>query len=136
MRTGVARIAIQRVCQGWGSNPSAGGFFWRYKGGSELPWAVRGKSCCKAVEQISVETGEVLAQFASLSEAKKGGREHQHPGAERLGARECRRVVLALEGVSECSKGAREGWLARAAADGQRKAGAARVRDSDEGRGE
>lgn len=70
-KTKVARVAIKMVCEGKGIDPDAGGFFWRFKGDPQLPWATRTNAQFKPVEQLSFETNEVIAEFVSVAEAKK-----------------------------------------------------------------
>mmetsp|Transcript_22545 Transcript_22545/g.62654 ORF Transcript_22545/g.62654 Transcript_22545/m.62654 type:complete len:838 (+) Transcript_22545:42-2555(+) len=63
---GVKGLTIQAVCKG--DNRSSGGFFWRFKGSSALPRKMKGR---RTIEQLSLETGKVLATFDTITEAGK-----------------------------------------------------------------
>mmetsp|Transcript_17504 Transcript_17504/g.43015 ORF Transcript_17504/g.43015 Transcript_17504/m.43015 type:complete len:768 (-) Transcript_17504:777-3080(-) len=68
--TGVARCSIRRVLERSGK-ANVGGFFWRFKGETHGPWPDPEPTNLKPVEQLDWESGEILASFESLAEAKR-----------------------------------------------------------------
>jgi len=69
-KTGISRSTIRRVLDQRGV-ANGGGFFWRFQGETHGPWKDPTPSNTKAVEQLDLESGAVVAEFKSLSDAKK-----------------------------------------------------------------
>ncbi|CAJ1960408.1 unnamed protein product [Cylindrotheca closterium] len=68
--TGISRVVIKRVLERRGK-ANGGGFFWRYQGETHVPWPDPKRTNLNPVEQLDPESGEVLASFESLAEAKR-----------------------------------------------------------------
>lgn len=68
--TGISRVVIKRVLERRGK-ANGGGYFWRFQGETHGPWPDPEPTNVKPVEQLDWETGEVLASFESLAEAKR-----------------------------------------------------------------
>jgi hypothetical protein len=68
--SGVHSNTIHRVLQGVG-NPDAGGYFWRFKGDERHPGSNRKLESMRAVEQLCLETGNVLASYECSADAKR-----------------------------------------------------------------
>lgn len=65
------RATIKEICDRNRRDPQHGGFSWRYNGDASKPWPVQEQANRKAVEQLCLETGAVLASYPSISSAEK-----------------------------------------------------------------
>jgi hypothetical protein len=77
--TNVSRGNIRRVLERRGK-AAAGGFFWRCQGETHGPWPDPEATHLSEVEQLDFETGDFLASYVSLAEAKRamGMRPNSH----------------------------------------------------------